>query len=594
MAGTKRGMPYERTGPFPLDDTFVLSKAEMLTVDDLKMPDVYFAACSDDKQFYMYDKSATPSAETGKFKVLEGGGSGNIVELTQAEYDALTDEQKMDGTVYFITDGAGGGGGGTGHGIPVGGLTGQYLVKKTGADYDVEWANIDVPEGWGVDKTGNIQMTLTNMSANQYIWLGDNYVTSIDDYMVSVDIIGGPESAWGHPEVMVTNKALDHFRIGVHTDIADPAWFKVNYIVFKKDAGGLGGVSLPKGGTAEQILAKVSDTDGDAKWITDTGKYLVARDYAYGYRHSTGALYEIPGEYIGLTKRAHTYSIAKTSVITTWTDLRDQWDRIYSVFDFYGVAELEYDNKIYTQAFTSEGRVRGTQQGSDVRIEIAMFLPPYIEIGPSDWRTHRIDSIYVDFVSEDDTSIKVSVWGVTNKHTNNTPYVLDVTSFGLRAKASKNLGTTSEAIPNLVSNLTGMVLDDLHLSNSTIPTTWGVARIANLKMYMTNKQSYQYLWIGDLGFTSVDDYAIFVDITGGMDAAWGKPTVIVSNKSATEAGISLECDSAQAEWFNVNYVIIGKGYGNLIGANNATLESPNGTKYRLKVADDGTLSTEVV
>jgi len=104
MAGTKRGMPFERTGPFPIDDKFVLSKAEMLAVDDLKMPEKYFAVNTDDGKFYLYDKSATPSAETGKFSVPEGGDAGHV-ELTQAEYDALTDEQKMDGTVYFITDG---------------------------------------------------------------------------------------------------------------------------------------------------------------------------------------------------------------------------------------------------------------------------------------------------------------------------------------------------------------------------------------------------------------------------------------------------------------------------------------------------------
>ena len=34
-----------------------------------------------------------------------GGGGGEHVELTQAEYDALTPEEKMDGTVYFVTDG---------------------------------------------------------------------------------------------------------------------------------------------------------------------------------------------------------------------------------------------------------------------------------------------------------------------------------------------------------------------------------------------------------------------------------------------------------------------------------------------------------
>lgn len=40
-------------------------------------------------------------------------GYAEAVELAQAEYDALTDEAKLNGTVYFITDGQGGGGGGT-------------------------------------------------------------------------------------------------------------------------------------------------------------------------------------------------------------------------------------------------------------------------------------------------------------------------------------------------------------------------------------------------------------------------------------------------------------------------------------------------
>lgn len=34
-----------------------------------------------------------------------GGGNTNSVELTQAEYDALTTEEKNNGTIYFITDG---------------------------------------------------------------------------------------------------------------------------------------------------------------------------------------------------------------------------------------------------------------------------------------------------------------------------------------------------------------------------------------------------------------------------------------------------------------------------------------------------------
>lgn len=111
MAGTKRGMPFERTGPFPIDDTLVLSKAQMLAVSDAKMPEKYFAVCTDDGKFYTYDKSATPNATTGKFSVVEGGDSH--VELTQAQYNALTPEEKNNGTVYFITDAQGGGGSGS-------------------------------------------------------------------------------------------------------------------------------------------------------------------------------------------------------------------------------------------------------------------------------------------------------------------------------------------------------------------------------------------------------------------------------------------------------------------------------------------------
>lgn len=38
------------------------------------------------------------------------GGPGGGVELTQAEYDALSEDEKLNGTVYYITDGSGGGG----------------------------------------------------------------------------------------------------------------------------------------------------------------------------------------------------------------------------------------------------------------------------------------------------------------------------------------------------------------------------------------------------------------------------------------------------------------------------------------------------
>ena len=43
-----------------------------------------------------------------------GGGTADYVELTQAQYDALTESEKKNGKLYFITDGSGGSGGGSG------------------------------------------------------------------------------------------------------------------------------------------------------------------------------------------------------------------------------------------------------------------------------------------------------------------------------------------------------------------------------------------------------------------------------------------------------------------------------------------------
>lgn len=163
---------FKRTSAQPIDETIALTKADMLTVNDNLMPAYYFTICQDDGKIYLYDKTATASATTGKFKEFSGGSGGSEVfsttetlsdeindtttvlaadlpgvsfsditvgitlirddkgtvglvtakngttdvtvttattstptkELTQAEYDALTEAEKKNGTIYFITD----------------------------------------------------------------------------------------------------------------------------------------------------------------------------------------------------------------------------------------------------------------------------------------------------------------------------------------------------------------------------------------------------------------------------------------------------------------------------------------------------------
>lgn len=69
---------FKRTSKNPIDETFALTKAQMLTVNDNLMPDYYFTVCQDDGCFYLYDKTATASLTTGKFTKFEGG-TDNLV-----------------------------------------------------------------------------------------------------------------------------------------------------------------------------------------------------------------------------------------------------------------------------------------------------------------------------------------------------------------------------------------------------------------------------------------------------------------------------------------------------------------------------------
>lgn len=89
--------------PEPLDTRNVLTKEEMLAINDATMPEVYYAVGADDGKFYLYNKDNTPSETTGKFRVFEGGDGAKIWEGTRAEYEAQKDTIEP-GTLIVITD----------------------------------------------------------------------------------------------------------------------------------------------------------------------------------------------------------------------------------------------------------------------------------------------------------------------------------------------------------------------------------------------------------------------------------------------------------------------------------------------------------
>lgn len=125
-----------------------------------------------------------------------------------------------------------------GDSLPAGGAAGQILAKKTGADGDAEW--VDPPEG-----------TLKSVCGKEADEDGDVDLTASDVGAVSVPNEDDP-------------------TYGVATGInADMLGGVPASSYAKKSEIPAAATGLPAGGSAGQVLAKKSGTDGDVEWKDD-------------------------------------------------------------------------------------------------------------------------------------------------------------------------------------------------------------------------------------------------------------------------------------------------------------------------------------
>lgn len=125
-----------------------------------------------------------------------------------------------------------------GDSLPAGGAAGQILAKKTGADGDAEW--VDPPEG-----------TLKSVCGKEADEDGDVDLTASDVGAVSIPNEDDP-------------------TYGVATGInADMLGGVPASSYAKKSEIPAAATGLPAGGSAGQVLAKKSDTDGDVEWKDD-------------------------------------------------------------------------------------------------------------------------------------------------------------------------------------------------------------------------------------------------------------------------------------------------------------------------------------
>ena len=78
-------------------DKFVLTKEEMMNINENTYPDQFFALCSDDDCMYTFNISNPVNAETGKFRIVVGSGTGEDVDLdglfmSSAEITTMLDD----------------------------------------------------------------------------------------------------------------------------------------------------------------------------------------------------------------------------------------------------------------------------------------------------------------------------------------------------------------------------------------------------------------------------------------------------------------------------------------------------------------------
>lgn len=77
-------------GTEPIDDKFLLSKAQMLAFDDNIAPQSFLSCCTDDNKVYQYIKTNTVDETTGKFRVFEGAVFFNLPAEDDWEDETVT------------------------------------------------------------------------------------------------------------------------------------------------------------------------------------------------------------------------------------------------------------------------------------------------------------------------------------------------------------------------------------------------------------------------------------------------------------------------------------------------------------------------
>ena len=174
---------------------------------------------------------------SGELYAPSGGGGASYEELTQAEYNALTPAEKMNGTMYFITDGSGGG---------------SSTVVIEGLDYD-NAETLTMPDFTGYTYTPTEEGVLMLKSYGE---VGGVSIEATGYDTLNLAVLG---DTWTCPWIPV-NKSTEYTlkRLAQSSSFPSGSWLK--FIPWKHSSGG--------GGSSSEIYDDTERVVGT--WFGDT------------------------------------------------------------------------------------------------------------------------------------------------------------------------------------------------------------------------------------------------------------------------------------------------------------------------------------
>ena len=101
MASVKVDLPFELQNNSPVDaKQNFKTLAEMKNFDERFLSDTAMCTCDEDGKLYVFNKLNTVDTTTGKWRKVQGEGTGNVDTMTVSEFNTYWDALEISATGY--------------------------------------------------------------------------------------------------------------------------------------------------------------------------------------------------------------------------------------------------------------------------------------------------------------------------------------------------------------------------------------------------------------------------------------------------------------------------------------------------------------